>query len=337
MRHRNSKHVFTLALVLSGIGIVTCGWFGRPVQVESTDYLMSTNVTVKIFTDSKRGGEELLTRVFEDAKRIEEIMQPRKGGGELHRINDAGNGVWSRLSLELLAVLERSAWFYDMTGGAFDPTIAEVKWLWDFENGGAVPSREDLAEAMAAVGFDKVTISSDSLRIEHAGTKIDPGAVAKGYIVDRMVDFLKDWGVTSGLINAGGDIYTFGKKPDGSDWVIGLRHPRLNKTIVLEHTDLPAVATSGDYERYFMHEGIRYHHILDPETGYPADKSASVTVWTNSAMDADILATAVFVLGPADGIALVERLDDVEALIFYEHDDHLHHVVSSGIKDIISL
>ena len=338
MGHRNSKRilVIVLALVLSGIWLVTCGWFGRPVQVESTDYLMSTNITVKIFTDSKRGGEELLKRVFEDAKRIEQIMQPRKGGGELHTINDAGHGVWWRLSPELLTVLERSAKFHDVSGGAFDPTVAEVKWLWAFENGGAVPSREELASALATVGFENITISGDSLRIERSGTNIDPGAVAKGYIVDCMAAFLKGEGITSGLINAGGDIYTFGKKPDGSDWIIGLRHPRLNTTIVLEHNDLLAVATSGDYERYFMHEGVRYHHILDPETGYPADKSASVTVWTNSAMEADILATAVFVLGPEKGIELVESLDDVEALIFFEDDDHLHNVHSSGLNDFVT-
>lgn len=336
--HRFSKRIIIAAFVfvLFGAGLVACGWFGKPSQVEATDYLMNTTVTVKIFTSNKTSGEELIQRAFDEAKRIEHIMEPRKGGGELNRINEGEYGKWRHLSPELKTVLERSAMFYKLSGGAFDPTIAAVKWLWDFENGGSIPSREDLDNALATVGFEHLTLRGDSLRIDSPGTKIDPGGVAKGYVVDCMVSFLKKQGISSGLINAGGDIYTFGKKPDGSDWIIGLRHPRLNKTIVLEHIDIPAVATSGDYERYFMQDGVRYHHILDPQTGYPADKSVSVTIWTDSAMDADILATAVFVLGPDKGIALAERLDNVEALVFYERDKSLKHAYSSGLSDIIT-
>ncbi len=336
--HRFLKRIFLVAFVfvLFGAGLVTCGWFGKPSQVEATDYFMNTTVTVKIFTSNKSSGEELIQRAFDEAKRIEHIMEPRKGGGELNRINDAEHAKWWHLSPELKTVMERAVKFHDISDGAFDPTIAAVKWLWDFENGGSIPSREQLAEALSTVGMEHITIQGDSLRIDSPGTKIDPGGVAKGYIVDCMVSFLKRKGISSGLINAGGDIYTFGKKPDGSDWIIGLRHPRLNKTIVLEHIDIPAVATSGDYERYFMQDGVRYHHILDPETGYPADKSASVTIWTDSSMDADILATAVFVLGPEKGIALAESLDNVEALVFYERDNSLKHAYSSGLSDIIS-
>ena len=152
-----------------------------------------------------------------------------------------------------------------------------------------------------------------------------------------MIMFLKESGVVAGIVNAGGDVFTFGIKPGGIDWVIGFRHPRTKKTIKLDTISFSAVATSGDYERFFIQDGTRYHHILDPETGYPARGCVSVTVWTKTAMDADIMATAIFVLGPQKGLKLVENMDDVEALIFFERDGSIRNVMSSGVKDKIKL
>ncbi|MFC1539208.1 FAD:protein FMN transferase [Candidatus Latescibacterota bacterium] len=306
-------------------------------MIESTEFLMSTNVTVKIYVKNKKNGEEILEKIFSEAKRIESIMQPLEGGGELQHINKSVSGEWFALSPELKTVLDRSFFFFEKSDGAFDPTIAAVKWLWEFDKDGRIPSEDELNEALKTVGLSKVSLNGDSLSLGDYGSKLDLGGIAKGYIVDRITDILKDNGAVSGLINAGGDIYTFGNKPNGDNWIIGLSHPRMNKTIVLDYIPLQAVATSGDYERYFMHNGVRYHHILDPKSGKPARECVSVTVWTESAMDADVFATTIFVLGPERGIALAELMDNVETLVFYEKDGSLKHVASSGIRDIIKL
>ena len=277
----------------------SCGWFGNGLRlIESTEFLMSTNVTAKVYVDNQTDGEKLFDRIFAEAKRIERIMQPLEGDGELQRINSSAPNTSFELSPELKTVLDRAMYFYEQSGGVFDPTIAEVKWLWEFDKDGRIPSKDELAAALRTVGFSGITLDENTLKLGPNGTKIDLGGIAKGYMVDRIIALLKENGVESGLINAGGDIYTYGKKPNGDDWIIGMRHPRMDKSYVLDHIPLPAVATSGDYERYFIRDGIRYHHILDPATGYPARKSVSVTVWTETAMDADALATTIFVLGP---------------------------------------
>jgi thiamine biosynthesis lipoprotein len=152
-----------------------------------------------------------------------------------------------------------------------------------------------------------------------------------------MVSVLKEGGLNAGLVNAGGDIYSFGKKPGDRDWVIGVRHPRLSRTIVVETIRLPAVATSGDYERFFIKDGVRYHHIIDPENGYPAHGCISVTVWAMTAMDADILSTSIFVMGPEKGLAFAESRENVETLIFYEKNGKVEAVMSSGIRDKVNL
>ena len=335
---KHSFFVICLVILTVTFFILSYGWFGsRYKLVENTEYLMSTSVTVKIYVNNKNKGNDILKKVFTEAKRIEYIMEPLKGDGELKRINTSPAETWWELSPELRAVIDRSVFFYEKSGGAFDPTIASVKWLWDFENGGRLPSENEIKEALGTVGLSRVKIKGDSLSLGNSGTKLDLGGVAKGYIVDRMIMFLRESGVIAGLVNAGGDIYTFGEKPGGIDWVVGFRHPRTKKTIKLDTISLPAVATSGDYERFFIQDGVRYHHILNPVTGYPARGCASVTVWAKTAMDADIMATAIFVLGPQKGLELVESMDDVEVLIFFEQDSSIRNVVSSGVRDKIKL
>ena len=242
-----------------------------------------------------------------------------------------------RLSGDLARVLAASLEANRATGGAFDPTIGPVKWLWRFEDDAELPPEADIARALETVGAGRATLSGDSLRFAVHGVKLDLGGAAKGYAVDRMIDVLQSGGAEAALVNAGGDIRSFGLKPGGKRWVIGLRHPRLSRTLVLDPLDLAAVATSGDYERYLMVDGVRYHHILDPRTGYPAHGCVSVTVWAPTAMRADILATAVFVMGPERGLQYAERAGSVEALIFYEHDGELEAVLTSGIEGKITL
>jgi len=320
------------------------GWFlKRPVAVDATEFIMDTVVSVKLYHHDRKRGEELIAEAFKEALRIERMMEAVKGDGEIRRLNQRDSNGWFELMPELGIVLREAQKYHELSGGAFDPSVAPVKWLWDFEDGGYLPSQSELEQKLPSVGLENVTIHGDSILFLNSDIQLDLGGVAKGFAVDRMIEYLSSHGVESILVNAGGDIATLGKKPAAtffgaeSDWVIGMRHPRLNRTIVLKWNPYPAVATSGDYQRFFMKDGVRYHHIIDPATGYPASKCASVTVWTKSAMLADLLATTIFVLGPGKGVEFAESLDSVETLIYFERNGNVESVMSSGIEGRIGI
>lgn len=334
-RHSASYLVIALLAVLLLLG---GRWFRRTPQLfEATEFLMDTAVTLKVYTVKEQQGRQAMRKAFDEAARIEKIMEARKGDGELQKINLNPGDSWWTVSEDLKNVLERSKYFFERTRGAFDPTIAAVKWLWDFENKRDIPEENEIEEKLASVDFSGIDIQGNRIRFTRQGTRLDLGGVAKGYAVDRMITVLQKNGIESGLVNAGGDIATFGKKPGGKNWTIGVSHPRLSRSIRVKPINLWAVATSGDYQRFFMKDGVRYHHILDPSTGYPAHGCISVTVWADSAMDADILATSIFVLGYEKGLKLAESLENVETLIFYETDGSVKTVQSTGIKDTIKI
>lgn len=348
MRKIFSKSLLTVLLIISA-WFISCGlFFNNPVLVEKSDFLMGSVVNIKIYAESRQKGEKIINDALAEAKRIENIMEPLKGKGEMVRINTRIYNTPQPINSETKEILSKIQYYYSISGGAFDPTIGPVKWLWDFDNEGQIPPKECIAMKLKSVGLSKVHIKGDSLIFSDPGTKIDTGGAAQGFAADKMTAILKKEGALSGIVNVSGDIYIFGKKlkrrfwglksaSDGEDWVIGVRHPRLNKTIVLPPISLPSVATSGDYERYFMKDGIRYHHILDPSTGYPSRGCISVTVWTKTALDSDILSTTLFVMGAEKGIDLAEKLPDVEALIFYEKNGEVKAVMTSGLKNRITL
>jgi len=336
-----------LLLILAVSWVLFGGWFSAPQAVESTEFYMNTNISIKIFVTDRAKGELLLRKAFDEIARIEHVLEPLKGDGDLKRINDGPFGVWWDMNPDLKTVLTRSLYFYKIDDRVFDPTIGSVKWLWDFGNGGKIPDSAALSKALKTVDLSRVEIEGNRFRFTVPGTNLDFGGVAKGYAVDRMAEILKRGGAISGLVNAGGNIATFGKKPGKysffgikkgeTDWVIGVRHPRKEDAILVDPEPYPAVATSGDYERFFMKDGIRYHHILDPGTGQPSRASISATVWTTNAMDADILSTTMFILGPEKGVELAKKLGNVETLIFYEKDGHIYSAMSPGLAGRVKL
>ncbi len=300
--------------------------------------MMDTVVTVKLCAKDSSTAQNLLTEVFEEMERIDRMMDNYSPTSEITSVNSTAGQERVSISPEMEQVFKRSQYFAELSGGAFDITIGPIKELWEFDSPNpAVPLSGRLAAALTLVGYQNVQLDGGRVRLLEPRMKLDLGGVAKGYAVDCAVEFLKERGAKSALVDAGGDVRLYGKKPSGRDWQIAIRHPRgKEKLIRVGKVGLPAVATSGDYERFFVKDGKTYHHILDPHTGYPAGKCVSVTVWTQMATDADILATAVFVMGPERGMELVERLDDVEALIFSEKEGKLEYLVSGGVKDKLS-
>ena len=311
----------------------------RPVRLwEAVRPMMDTVVTVKLCAKDSSSAQNLLRGAFEEMERIDRMMDSYSSTSEVALIDSMAGKGWVSISPDMERVLKRSQYFSELSGGAFDITVSPLKELWRFDSPNpSVPLPGQLASALTLVGYQNIQLEAGRVRLLEPKMKLDLGGVAKGYAVDCAVEFLKKRGARSGLVDAGGDVRLWGKKPYGGEWQIAIRHPRERKKLIrVGKIALSSVATSGDYERFFIKNGKRYHHILDPHTGYPASGCVSATVWTRTATDADILATAVFVLGPEKGMELVERLDDVEALIFFEKDGNLEYVASQGVKDRLS-
>ena len=301
--------------------------------VRADRLLLGTLVTVKLY------GDEAVVRphleaAYAEFARVDSSMSHYREDGALRRLERQARLAPTRGPAKLIAVLARSQHFAALTDGAFDCTVGALTNLWNFPAAVAPPAPVQIDSALALVGYEGLEVEAQSFRINRPGLRLDLGAAAKGYAVDQAVATMQELGVEAGVIEAGGDIRYWGEKPDGQPWLFGVQHPRApEQYIAVEDLGLAAIATSGDYEQYFDWEGERYHHLLDPKTGYPARACISATVWAATALDADILSTAVFVLGPDQGLALIEGLTDVEGFIFFERDGQLMHRASTGMRD----
>jgi len=215
---------------------------------------------------------------------------------------------------------------YNITHGSFDVSLNKLLTTWGFDDDDpSLPDDDKLSSSLLNSGWDNIKLLEDNSFKRFAGTELNFGAIAKGYAVDKAISVLKANQIISALINAGGEIITI-----GDDWVIGIQHPR-NQNQIIEKLNprKMSVATSGDYEKYFELNGKRYHHIFNPQTGYPADSLISVTVLNKSCTIADALATAVFVFGQVKGLELIEALPETEVMII---DKQMSKVYSSGFE-----
>jgi thiamine biosynthesis lipoprotein len=261
--------------------------------------------------------EEGMEAAFREVQRIDSLMSHYREDSEISRVNrDAGKNE-TKVSPEMFRMIERAIEFSSLSEGAFDITIGPVFRLWNFREG-KFPEEKKLRENLKKVGYRQIKIdrSRSSIFLQEEGMEIDLGAIAKGYAVDSASAVLKEKEIENFLVNAGGDLKVSGSKEKGVPWIVGIQHPRLPSQMVAKLSPRQAgVATSGDYKKFFIERGERYHHLLNPSTGTPARECQSVTVMAPSAMAADALATAVFVLGPKKGLALVKRMNDVHAII----------------------
>ena len=293
---------------------------------------MGTHLTFVAFTTptvDEATTRTAIARAVAEMRRLEALMSEWQPESEIGQVNAAA-GEWVAVSPETLEVIEKALWAGKVSGGVFDITFQAMSGLWKF--GSAMdaapkpPARTAVLAAKKLVDYRKVETDDPGHRIRIGkGQSIGLGGIAKGYIVDRAVRVLLDAGLTSFLVQAGGDLYGAGHKPDGSRWVSGIQDPRgpqgqFFATIELEDR---AFSTAGDYARSYLSNGKRYHHIIDPRTGYPAAACRSVTVWAPDAFVADAIDDAVFILGPKLGLSLVESLDGVGAVIV-DQANHVH-------------
>jgi thiamine biosynthesis lipoprotein len=324
MKAGSAARTLACLLAVALMGLASCS---RDLYRE-TRPSMSTLLTVIVAGGPPPDWDALFALADTEAARFDY----RRKESPLWRLNHEGS---ARLDPENSAVLHLALEIAGESGGAFDPTLLPVTALWDFETGGRVPGPEELAQARSRTGYRALRLDSAGEASLPEGFALDLGGIAKGAVVDLLAEHLIESGRSDFLIDAGGDILVSGQKDSGQPWVIAVRHPRKSDAVLGllglgAEGRQTAVVTSGDYERYFEREGVRYHHILDPATGRPARGLVSVTVIAPSAAEADGLATAAFVLGPEAGLRLLETLPRVEGLLIEEAGDVLSARTTGG-------
>lgn len=290
----------------------------RPPEIERrAQFLMGTLVEISVRGPDRAKARDAITLAFHEIARIEKMMSHRLPDSELSRLKREAGKDFMPVSEELLEVVREGIRWGELSGGALDIAIGPVADLWDFdEEKKQVPGAERLKQAVELSRYQDIQIRGREMRLARTGMALNLGSIAKGYAVDRAIAVLKQQGIPNAIVNAGGDLRAAGTRGQGLLWKIGLQHPRKPQEI-LESFEIGdrAVATSGDYQRYFIRDGVRYHHIFNPESGMPARGVSSVTVLGDSAMRADALATAIFVLGPEKGLALAATAGNAECLI----------------------
>lgn len=303
----------------------------RPI--ERVGLAMGSELRVRVFTADPDSARSAIDAVFAEFDRLDRLLSVWRDGSDVQRINGAAGVDAITVSEDTIAVLKTAQQISEWTDGAFDVTfgaLADV-WKFDHDQDNRVPTREEIDARRPLVSYRAIQIDEPghTVLLEKQGMRIHLGGIGKGYAVERSAALLRDRGYRDFLIQSGGDLYVAGLS-GGQPWRLGIADPR-KPTQSFGTLDLidGTFSTSGDYERAFVQDGVRYHHLIDPSTGYPAKGTRSVTVVTNQPVLADGLSTGVFILGPSRGMALVERLPDVEAVIVTESNQVL---VSSGLQ-----
>jgi len=296
---------------------------------------MGTVVEITLMGESEELAQKAALQAFQEIKRIEHLMSPWIESSDVTRINRSAGNDGAKVSPETVEVIKGAQEVSKLSGGGFDITVGPLVQLWrKARERGMPPEMEEVNETLNLVNFRNLKTSyGGKVLLKKKGMAIDLGGIAKGYAVDRAFELLKDLGFRNLVVNAGGDLRVGGSKPDGP-WSIGVQHPRDPEKIMarISLSDT-AVATSGDYEKFFIHQGKRYHHIVNPRNGFPAEGCQSVTVFHKEAATADALATAIFVLGSEKGYALCQRLEGVDCLIV---DADGKTIFTPNLKDRLS-
>lgn len=337
--------IVVVAVIASRTGLVrtirrTVGQ-QRLLRFTDTQEKMGTFVTITVFSPSRRRASKAMERAFARIDELEDIFSTYNPDSEISLCNRRAAAELVSVSDDAFHVLRKSVEFSRKSDGAFDITVAPLIKLWrSSAEEERLPLDDAIESALEKVGYGRVTLDENNktVRFEREGVELDLGGIAKGFIIDEAVRALAEENIKRALVNAGGDIYALGQRADGRDWTVGVQDPRLpdDDRAMLGVLDISdkAVATSGNYQRYTIIEGVKYSHIIDPRIGRPADAIPSVTVIAADALTADALATALSVLSLKDGLALAEGMDNVEALLITIEDGEPVMHYTNGFPDM---
>ena len=301
-------------ILLICLVLLLCSCSVSLFKIEDTKELMGTFVTITIYDLDNGRANSAMGKAFEEIERIDKLMSTYDNSSEVFMLNK--KGFLQDASDELVYVIEKSLYYGNLSGGAFDITVKPILELYtkSFSELKRPPTGSEINATLGLIDYDNVIIREKTIAFKDGKMGITLGGIAKGYAIDRAIEVLMQEGIEHALVNAGGDMRAIGSKGN-EDWKIALQNPRdENEHITIIPLAGKSVTTSGDYERYFD-EGKKFHHIVNPLTGYSATELISVTIIADEAIDADAIATSVFVLGADEGLELVESLDNVEGLL----------------------
>ncbi|NNL08856.1 MAG: FAD:protein FMN transferase [Croceitalea sp.] len=315
--------------------LFTAGAFAQEgmISVNKVLKLMGTRFEITVVAPSETVGNGFIEEGIAEITRIEKLISSWDAGSETTLINANAGVAPVTVSQELFELIERAKKISEITDGAFDITFASMDSIWKFDGSMSYfPTNAAIKSSVSKVGSHNIILDKDkrTVFLKEKGVKIGFGAIGKGFAADKTKQLLISKGVTGGIINASGDLTTWGTKVTGEKWMVGITNP-LDKTKVFSWLPVveSSVATSGNYEKYIVFDGIKYTHIIDPRTGYPISGVKSVTVFAKTAELCDALATAVFIMGKESGLFMIDQMKGVEALLVDENDKIYK---SSGIQ-----
>lgn len=322
------KHILSLAVFL--IAVQLCS---AQQTFKKTLKLMGSRFDITVVAKDSIEGDKFITMAVDEIERIENLISSWDDNSQTSKINRNSGIKPVEVDLELFQLIERAIAISHLTDGAFDISYASMDKIWKFDGSmKEMPSEDEVKASVEKVGFKNIILdkSKNTVFLKLKGMKIGFGAIGKGYAADKAKELLMSKGVTAGIINASGDMNTWGKQPNGSDWKVAITNPlNKNKAFALLPINNSAVVTSGNYEKFVNFNGIRYSHIIDPRTGYPSSGIISVTVFAPKAELADALATSVFVMGKDTGLDRINQLPNIECIII---DDKGNIIKSKNIE-----
>jgi thiamine biosynthesis lipoprotein len=325
-----SKHNLRLGLRLATLIWLSAPFVAVAEWVGDARPMMGTEVSVYLWSDDVESGQAALEAVYREADRIDRLMSTYKDDSEISNINRHAAESALVVSDELYALIRRSVEISELTDGAFDITYESVGQHFDFHERQR-PDEGTVAEELEYIDYRYLQLDdeSNSVGFEQSGVLINLGGIAKGYVVERGIEILRSQGISNAIVTAGGDSRLLGDRR-GRPWMVGIRDPRKDGKVAIS---IPladeAISTSGDYERFFDEDGVRYHHIIHPSTGTPASGVHSATVFGPDAVTTDALSTSVFVMGVDSGLRMIASLPDYESIVI---DANGQVYYSSGLE-----
>ncbi|GAB4159118.1 MAG: FAD:protein FMN transferase [Winogradskyella sp.] len=294
---------------------------------------MGSRFDITVVAKDSLESETFIKMAIDEIERIENLISSWDENSQTSKINRYSGIKPVEVDLELFRLIERSIAISKLTDGAFDISYASMDKIWKFDGSmKEMPTEDEIKASVEKVGFKNIILdkSKNTVFLKLKGMKIGFGAIGKGYAADKAKELLISKGVTAGIINASGDMNTWGKQPNGKEWKVAITNPlNKNKAFALLPINNSAVVTSGDYEKFVNFNGVRYSHIIDPRTGFPASGIISVTVFAPKAELADALATSVFVMGKDTGLDRINQLPNIECIII---DDKGNIIKSKNIE-----
>lgn len=314
--------VYVRAIIIPIIVSVLVGgcsfgsWFA-PKPYKETQFLMDTIIEITAYGPK---AEPAVKAAFAEFKRLHILTNNFDPDSQVSKVNQLAGQEKVKVDPDVFAMIKRSNELSDQLDGVFDVTIGPLVELWGIgRKGELVPTQAEIDRLLPLVNYHLMELdpAAETVYLPKKGMLIDLGGIAKGYATDKAIEILKAQGVTSALVNAGGDVRVIGKRPDGNPWRIGVQHPRKEAGVIakMAMTDWDTLETSGDYQRYIVVGGVQYSHIIDPRTGRQPRGLASVTMVINSSTDGDIFSTALFVLGPERSLEALKQFPGVEAIM----------------------